>query len=65
VFYIYLKLKQCISHSFSPAYPRPAGLNLQVWEEGIYGQFGKKFAEKVPGEVLQLPAPGADTETLV
>jgi hypothetical protein len=30
-----------------------------------YGQFGKKFASKVAGEVLQSPAPGADTVTFV
>jgi hypothetical protein len=30
-----------------------------------YGHCGKKFSEKVPGEVSQSPAPGADTETFV
>jgi hypothetical protein len=30
-----------------------------------YGHCGKKFAEKVPGEVSQVPAPGADSETFV
>ena len=30
-----------------------------------YGHCGKKFAPKVPGEVLQVPAPGADSETFV
>jgi hypothetical protein len=30
-----------------------------------YGHCGKKFAAKVPGEGIQSPAPGADTETFV
>jgi hypothetical protein len=37
------------------------GLNRSL----LYGHCGKKFAAKVPGEVLQSPAPGADTETFV
>jgi hypothetical protein len=35
---------------------------LQVFS---YGHCGKKFAAKVPGDGIQLPAPGADTETFV
>jgi hypothetical protein len=39
-------------------------INSNRWVRG-YGHCGKKFAAKVPGEVLQSPAPGADTETFV